>query len=83
MYRCYKLLCSLKIVRTDTWKDVAVIEGSKAYHLTFSPKGTYLMSWEPFTVSKANPQGTPNLNIYKSEDGTLVKSLTQKKQMNW
>lgn len=73
----------LKIVRTDTWKDVAVIEGVKTYHLAFSPKSTYLMSWEPFIVSNANPQGSPNLNVYKSEDGTLVKSFTHKKQLNW
>lgn len=73
----------LKIVRTDTWKDVAVIENVKAYHLAFSPNSTYLMSWEPFTVNNANPQGTPNLNIYKSENGQLVKNFTHKKQINW
>lgn len=73
----------MKIVQTNNWKDVATIESIKAYHLAFSPKSTYLMSWEPFTVSNANPQGTPNLNIYKSENGELVKSFVHKKQGNW
>ncbi|CAH1959555.1 unnamed protein product [Acanthoscelides obtectus] len=41
------------------------------------------MSWEPFTVSNANPQGTPNLHVYKSENGELVKSFIHKKQVNW
>lgn len=41
------------------------------------------MTWEPFTVSNANPEGTPNLNIYKSENGELVKSFINKKQVNW
>ncbi|XP_022903675.2 eukaryotic translation initiation factor 2A [Onthophagus taurus] len=73
----------LKIVRTDIWKDVAVIEGTKAYHLAFSPKGTYLMSWEVFIVNKDHPQGSPNLHIYKTETGEHVKSFVQKKQTNW
>ena len=74
---------SLKIVRTDLWKDVAVIEGTKAYHLAFSPNGTYLMSWEVFIVNKDNPQGSPNLHIYRTENGEHVKSFIQKKQTNW
>ncbi|XP_025830604.1 eukaryotic translation initiation factor 2A-like, partial [Agrilus planipennis] len=73
----------LHIVKTDNWKDVAVNEGVKAYYLAFSPLGTYLMSWEPFTVSNANPQASPNLHIYKCETGELVKSLIHKKQSNW
>lgn len=73
----------LVIVQTDNWKDVARIENTKAYHLAFSPKSTYLMSWEPFTVSNANPQGTPNLNIYRAKDGHLEKNFVHKKQGNW
>ncbi|RZC34495.1 eukaryotic translation initiation factor 2A, partial [Asbolus verrucosus] len=73
----------IKIVYTQSWKDVAVIEGTKAYHLAFSPKGTYLMSWEQFFVTKDNPQGKPNLNIYKTENGELFQSFVQKKQINW
>ncbi|KAK9754402.1 Eukaryotic translation initiation factor eIF2A [Popillia japonica] len=74
---------TIKIIRTDIWKDVAVIEGTKAYYLAFSPKGTYLLSWETFITNKDNPQGTPNLNVYKTEDGSFVKSFVHKKQMNW
>lgn len=73
----------MKIVRTDKWEEVATISGTKAYHLAFSPKSTYLLSWEPFVVNSANPQGSPNLNIYKSENGELVKSFVQKKQFHW
>lgn len=70
-------------MKTDTWTNVAQINNTKAYHLAFSPKNTYFMSWEPFTVSNANPQGSPNLKIYKTEGGELVKSFIQKKQINW
>lgn len=74
---------SITILNTTNWQKVATIENTKAYHLAFSPKSTFVMSWEPFTVSNANPQGTPNLKIYKSEGGELVKSFVQKKQVNW
>ncbi|KAJ8921037.1 hypothetical protein NQ315_015833 [Exocentrus adspersus] len=82
-YLAYVTGQTLKIVRTNDWKDVATIESTKAYHLAFSPKSTFLMSWEPFTVSNANPQGTPNLNIYRAENGQLEKSFVHKKQGNW
>lgn len=41
------------------------------------------MSWETFITNKDNPQGSPNLNIFKSEDGSLVKNFIHKKQLNW
>lgn len=74
---------SLTIVHTETWKEIASIQGTKACYLSFSPKSTYLISWEQFYVTKDDPQGKPNLNIYKCENGELVKSFVHKKQGNW
>lgn len=74
---------TLKLVQTENWNNSSTVENVKAYHLSFSPKGTFLMSWEPFTVNKANPEGSPNLKIYKSENGELVKTFVHKKQANW
>lgn len=34
-------------------------------------------------VTQTNPQGTHNLHIWKSENGELVQSFVQKKQINW
>jgi translation initiation factor 2A len=62
-------------MQTDNWNDVAIIENTKAYHLAFSPKSTFLISWEQFIVTKEDPQGKPNLHIYKSVNGELVKSF--------
>jgi translation initiation factor 2A len=73
----------LKIMQTDNWNDVAIIENTKAYHLAFSPKSTFLICWEQFIVTKEDPQGKPNLHIYKSVNGELVKSFVHKKQGNW
>lgn len=71
------------IVNTSNWQNVSVIEESRAYHVAFSPKGTYLMTWEPFTVTASNPNGSPNLKIYLTKNGELVTSFVHKKQGNW
>ncbi|CAG9840542.1 unnamed protein product [Diabrotica balteata] len=74
---------TLCVLQTDNWQTLATIENVKAYQLAFSPKGTFIMSWEPFTVTNANPQGSPNLKIYKTANGELVKTFVHKKQANW
>ncbi|XP_012279013.1 eukaryotic translation initiation factor 2A isoform X2 [Orussus abietinus] len=74
---------AIKIVLCDTWKIIAEINRPKVCAMQFSSHGTYLMTWEPFLVSQANPEETPNLCIWKSENGDLVKSFVQKKQSNW
>ena len=38
----------INIVSCDTWRAIAVIERPKVCAIQFSPKGTYLMTWEPF-----------------------------------
>jgi translation initiation factor 2A len=73
----------VKVVATSTWKVLAEIQRPKVSNLEFSPKGTYLMTWEPFIVTQSNPQGGPNLHIFKSECGELVKDFIHKKQIGW
>lgn len=41
------------------------------------------MTWEPFTVTASNPNGSPNLRIYLSNSGELVTGFVHKKQINW
>ncbi|KAK3907733.1 Eukaryotic translation initiation factor 2A [Frankliniella fusca] len=73
---------SVKIVSTSTWKLLAEIPHPKVSCLKFSPKGTYLMTWEPCITTTAGPGG-PNLHIFKSENGELVKDFIHKKQTGW
>lgn len=72
----------VKIVSTSTWKVLAEIPRPKVSCLKFSPKGTYLMTWEPCITTTAGPGG-PNLHIYNSENGELVKEFMHKKQTGW
>ncbi|XP_076234660.1 eukaryotic translation initiation factor 2A [Calliopsis andreniformis] len=74
---------TVKILHCDTWKIITEIKRPKISAIQFSPQGTYFMTWEPFIATQSNPQGTPNLYIWKSESGELMKSLVQKKQSDW
>jgi len=74
---------NITIVSTKTWTTLATIPSPKTYCIQFSSKGTYLMTWQPFTVSNANPNGGPNMFIYKSDTGDLVQSFVHKKQTDW
>ncbi|XP_054011348.1 eukaryotic translation initiation factor 2A [Hylaeus anthracinus] len=74
---------SAKVLHCDTWKVAAEIKRPKISAIHFSTQGTYFMTWEPFIATQANPQGSPNLHIWKSESGELVKSFIQKKQIDW
>ncbi|EFN71867.1 Eukaryotic translation initiation factor 2A [Camponotus floridanus] len=73
----------VKIVLCETWKAVAEIARPKICAIQFSTRSTYLATWEPSFVTQTNPQGTQNLHIWKSENGELVHSFVQKKQINW
>lgn len=59
----------------------------KAYYIKFSPKGNYLCTWEVYTTNKDNPEGSPNLYVYKITDsespGKQVYAAVQKKQDDW
>ncbi|XP_076751618.1 eukaryotic translation initiation factor 2A isoform X1 [Xylocopa sonorina] len=72
-----------KILHCSTWKIVTEIKRPKISAIQFSTQSTYFMTWEPFIATVSNPQGTPNLHIWKSETGELVKSFVQKKQSEW
>ncbi|XP_043254699.1 eukaryotic translation initiation factor 2A [Colletes gigas] len=74
---------STKVLQCDTWKVTTEIKRPKISSIQFSTRGTYFMTWEPFIVTQSNPQGSPNLHIWKSENGELVNSLIQKKQLDW
>uniref|UniRef100_A0A4W2FCP5 Eukaryotic translation initiation factor 2A n=1 Tax=Bos indicus x Bos taurus TaxID=30522 RepID=A0A4W2FCP5_BOBOX len=55
----------------------------KAVCLEFSPKNTVLATWQPYTASKDDAAGIPNLQLYDVKTGTCLKSFIQKKMQNW
>lgn len=74
---------SVQVCRTSDRQIIVSLPRPKAAYIKFSPKGTYLMTWEICVQSKENPQGLPNLYIYRTLTGEQVYSVIQKRQTDW
>lgn len=74
---------SVNICTTNNWKIIHELARPRAFYLKFSPKGTYLMTWEQFVINKETQEGAPNLFIYKAETGEDVFNIIQKRQTDW
>ncbi|XP_052215411.1 eukaryotic translation initiation factor 2A-like isoform X1 [Dreissena polymorpha] len=73
----------VKIFDVAANKVLKEIDRPRASLMTFSPKGTYLVIWELYTVDKATQNGLPNLSIYDVASGQCLKTLIQKKVTHW
>uniref|UniRef100_A0A023F2J8 Eukaryotic translation initiation factor 2A n=2 Tax=Triatoma infestans TaxID=30076 RepID=A0A023F2J8_TRIIF len=71
------------IVNTSNWEVIAELDKPRVCALDFSPKGTYLATWELLTSSPDVSNGHLNLNIYKSENGEHLYACEQKRQTKW
>ncbi|CAB0005182.1 unnamed protein product [Nesidiocoris tenuis] len=68
----------LTIVKSEDWSVVASLEKPRVSALEFSPKGTYLATWEVYTTSN-----TLNLNVYETATGKHLGAFEQRKQLEW
>lgn len=73
----------MNVVNTVDWSLVAQLPKPKTCGLQFSPKQTYLTTWEPYQVTKDNPANTPNLHIWNLQTKESVKSYVQKRNTGW
>ncbi|XP_036392819.1 eukaryotic translation initiation factor 2A isoform X1 [Megalops cyprinoides] len=55
----------------------------KTAMLEFSPLGTVLATWQPYSKTQDNPQGETNLHLWDLQTGTCLKSFYQKKVQGW
>ena len=77
------LVLRVRVITVADGQLIADFPRPKTSGLQFSPKGTYLVTWEPYAVTKDTPQNTPNLHIWKLETKESVKSYVQKKHKGW
>uniref|UniRef100_A0A182IYZ9 Eukaryotic translation initiation factor 2A n=1 Tax=Anopheles atroparvus TaxID=41427 RepID=A0A182IYZ9_ANOAO len=69
---------------SERWTVIASLPRPKACYLQFSPRSTYLMTWEVYTENpKETPKEKPNLFIYRAETGEEVFSIIQKRHQEW
>lgn len=81
-YLAYRTDKKAEIIRCADWSVTATINGN-IKDMFFSPLDNYFAIWEMFLITKDNPQGKPNLHVYKSANGELSGSFTQKNQTAW
>lgn len=74
---------TVQVCRTSDRQILVSLPRPKAFYIKFSPKATYLMTWEICVQSKENPTGQPNLFIYKTQTGEELYSVIQKRQTDW
>ncbi|ESO88696.1 hypothetical protein LOTGIDRAFT_234486, partial [Lottia gigantea] len=74
---------SLFVTETEKWTILVKIDHAKVVDIKLSPKGSFLATWSHYTVDQATKTGQPNLHIYCTKTGTLLKSVIQKKQQGW
>ncbi|KAG8195231.1 hypothetical protein JTE90_027972 [Oedothorax gibbosus] len=70
------------VVDNISSKTLCQVDNPRISCLDFSPKGTYLSTWEPYTA-KQNAQESCNLHLLDAKTGTSIKSFIQKKQKGW
>jgi translation initiation factor 2A len=66
----------------DRWTVHVTLPQSKVYSLAWSPLGRLLATWEQYTTTQGQ-EPKPNLHLWDTSTGELVKSFFQRKMSNW
>ncbi|XP_017072437.1 eukaryotic translation initiation factor 2A [Drosophila eugracilis] len=66
-----------------SWPVKCILPRPKAFYLQFSPRGSYLCTWELYAITKDRPEGSPNLLVYEVATGAEVFAIVQKNQTDW
>ncbi len=79
---------SVRVVDVETGKVLWTVEGRGIQALSFSPKNTFLLTWERLAPGGAQQEGSTgnggssdvkgNLLVWRVQDGQLVAGFTQK-----
>lgn len=75
---------TVQICTVSNWKIVHKLPRPKAFYLKFSPRSTYLMTWEIYTENpKDEVKEKPNLFLYDVASGKELFSVIQKRHADW
>ncbi|XP_061828450.1 eukaryotic translation initiation factor 2A [Nerophis lumbriciformis] len=73
----------VSVVKTSDGSPVATFDLPKTILLQFSPLGSILVTWQPYTKSAQAAQGDANLQLWELPSGQLLKAFFQKKVDSW
>lgn len=74
---------SVSVVSSADGAVVSSFQLPKTSLLDFSPLGSILVTWQPYSKTQDSPQGDANLQLWDVQSGQLIKALFQKKVDNW
>jgi translation initiation factor 2A len=76
-------VCSVKVVDTATGELRHTIALPNVHELAFSPKGSYLNTWERPWKNEEDGQAGKNLKIWSMATGEFIQEFVQKSQNGW
>lgn len=75
---------TVQICTVSDWKIAHKLPRPKAFYLKFSPRSTYLMTWEIYTENpKDEIKEKPNLFLYDVTSGRELFAIIQKRHSDW
>lgn len=74
---------SITIVDPDTGALVQTIDAANILEIAFSPRGSYIMSWERPKRDEESGNFAPNLRLWNSTTGEFIRAFTQKGLSGW
>ncbi|CAJ1066387.1 eukaryotic translation initiation factor 2A isoform X2 [Xyrichtys novacula] len=74
---------NVSVVRSADGSIASTFDLPKTSLLDFSPLGSILVTWQPYSKTQDSLQGDPNLQLWDIESGQLIKALYQKKVDSW
>ncbi|RKP06566.1 eukaryotic translation initiation factor eIF2A-domain-containing protein [Thamnocephalis sphaerospora] len=72
----------VKVLNAETMEPVTEIVRANVLDMEFSPRGTYLSTWERY-VKPSDDTVNQNTNIWETASATRVTGFTQKSHDNW
>ncbi|KAJ8410656.1 hypothetical protein AAFF_G00186130 [Aldrovandia affinis] len=73
----------VNVVKVADGSSVQSLDLPKTAILEFSPLGSVLATWQPYSKTQDNPQGETNLQLWDLHTGTCLKTFYQKKVQGW
>lgn len=74
---------SLKVIDMADGSSKFEAPKQKTIKLKFSPKNTFLATWELFYTSPQLPEGFDNYDIFNLKTKSLTRKMKHKKQTAW
>ena len=75
------IVCRVFVYSVTSGEVTCTLDLPKTRCIRFSPRSSYLATWEPYAITKDTPQGTCNLKVWSGTE--LVMEYIQKKQDGW